>query len=45
VYLQDVIIVEKEEVIRELIKPKCKFKMESRRDHLLEACHIYCDHG
>jgi hypothetical protein len=45
VNLQDTIILEKEELIQELIKPKRKFKIESRRDHMLEACHIYCDHG
>jgi hypothetical protein len=29
--------MEKEEVVRELIKPKRKFKMEYRRVHMLEA--------
>jgi hypothetical protein len=37
VNLQDITIVEKEEVVRELIKLKRKFKMESRRVHMLEA--------
>jgi hypothetical protein len=41
VYLQDTIIIEKEK----LIKSKRKFKMESGRDHMLEAFHLYCDHG
>jgi hypothetical protein len=44
VYLEDTIIIEKEELIRELIKSKRKFKMESRRDHMLEVCHLYFDH-
>jgi hypothetical protein len=37
VNLQDITIVEKEEVVQELIKPKRKFKTESRRVHMLEA--------
>jgi hypothetical protein len=37
VNLQDITIVEKEDVVQEMIKPKRKFKMESRRDHMLEA--------
>jgi hypothetical protein len=45
VYLEDTIIIEKEELIQQLIKLKCKFKMDSRRYHMLEACHLYFDHG
>jgi hypothetical protein len=37
VNLQDITIMEKEEVVQELIKAKRKFKMESRRVHMLEA--------
>jgi hypothetical protein len=37
VNLQDITIVEKEEVVQKLIKPKHKFKMEYRRVHMLEA--------
>jgi hypothetical protein len=44
VYLQDIIIIEKEELIQKLIKSKRKFKA-SRRYHMLEAFHLYCDHG
>jgi hypothetical protein len=43
VHLQDTIIMEKEELVRGLIKWKHKFKMESRRYHMLEACCLYCD--
>jgi hypothetical protein len=45
VNLQDILIIDKEELIRGLIKLKRKFKVESRRDPMLEACYIYCDHG
>jgi hypothetical protein len=37
VNLQDITFVKKEEEIQELFKPKRKFKMESRRVHMLEA--------
>jgi hypothetical protein len=43
VHLQDIIIIEKEELIRGLIKSKRKFKMKSIGDHILEACRLYCD--
>jgi hypothetical protein len=37
--------MEKEEFIQGLIKSKRKFKMESIRDHMLEALCVYYDHG
>jgi hypothetical protein len=53
-YLQDIIIMKSEEMVRGLIKSKQWFedwssqsassRWVSRRDHMLEAWHIFCDH-